>query len=240
MSIFNLLGPSKYFPLMHATLTTPVTRKKNLDKQTPSLETTPLLQHTHSFHPDVPTNGGISPSSAGRTVAYTSLPSFAFVSANPRPLDELINSNLRQPRQAQAHLDPKLALALDFQSISLSLENVGGVARDHLASERTFLAYLRTSLSIASAGVALAQILSLTEKLSSEEESYSRLLGGAAVLFSIIVLGVGVYRYFSIQRALVEGIFPASRVGVVFLALLLGILITVTIGVLFVDGREVR
>ena len=38
-------------------------------------------------------------------------------------------------------------------SLSLSLRNTGSVARDHLASERTFLAYVRTSLSFASAGV---------------------------------------------------------------------------------------
>ena len=36
---------------------------------------------------------------------------------------------------------------------SLVLENCGSVARDHLATERTFLAYVRTSLTIASAGV---------------------------------------------------------------------------------------
>ena len=35
----------------------------------------------------------------------------------------------------------------------LTLENSGSVARDHLASERTFLAYARTSLTIASTGV---------------------------------------------------------------------------------------
>lgn len=35
----------------------------------------------------------------------------------------------------------------------LILENSGSVARDHLANERTFLAYVRTSLSIASTGV---------------------------------------------------------------------------------------
>lgn len=33
------------------------------------------------------------------------------------------------------------------------LENAGSVARDHLASERTFLAYVRTSLAISMAGV---------------------------------------------------------------------------------------
>ena len=37
--------------------------------------------------------------------------------------------------------------------VELRLENSGSVARDHLASERTFLAYMRTSLAIASSGV---------------------------------------------------------------------------------------
>lgn len=37
--------------------------------------------------------------------------------------------------------------------VELRLENSGSVARDHLASERTFLAYMRTSLATTSAGV---------------------------------------------------------------------------------------
>lgn len=39
---------------------------------------------------------------------------------------------------------------------SLTLVNSGSVARDHLASERTFLAYIRTSLAIASSGVGVS------------------------------------------------------------------------------------
>jgi hypothetical protein len=48
--------------------------------------------------------------------------------------------------------DVSAPAALPF-SLSLTLQNTGSVARDHLASERTFLAYVRTSLSFASAGV---------------------------------------------------------------------------------------
>ena len=43
--------------------------------------------------------------------------------------------------------------------VSLTLRNTGSVARDHLASERTFLAYVRTSLSFASAGVGPSSFL---------------------------------------------------------------------------------
>lgn len=40
-------------------------------------------------------------------------------------------------------------------NLSITLKNSGSVARDHLASERTFLAYLRTSLALTSAGVGM-------------------------------------------------------------------------------------
>lgn len=43
-------------------------------------------------------------------------------------------------------------------SPSLTLKNSGNTARDHLASERTFLAYVRTSLAMASAGVGVFHI----------------------------------------------------------------------------------
>ena len=44
--------------------------------------------------------------------------------------------------------------------VELRLENSGSVARDHLASERTFLAYMRTSLAIASSGVGESPLFS--------------------------------------------------------------------------------
>ncbi|KAG7571294.1 hypothetical protein FFLO_00806 [Filobasidium floriforme] len=47
--------------------------------------------------------------------------------------------------------------------MSLVLKNTGSVARDHLASERTFLAWMRTSVSLAMAGVAVAQLFRLSK-----------------------------------------------------------------------------
>ena len=46
-----------------------------------------------------------------------------------------------------------LTFLLETLKPSLTLVNSGTVARDHLASERTFLAYVRTSLAVASTGV---------------------------------------------------------------------------------------
>ena len=50
---------------------------------------------------------------------------------------------------------------------SISLENKGSVARDHLALERTFLAWLRTSLAFASIGIAITQLFRLNTSIAS-------------------------------------------------------------------------
>lgn len=52
-----------------------------------------------------------------------------------------------------------------FPPISYQLENKGSVARDHLANERTYLAWLRTSLSLTSIGVAITQLFRLSSSL---------------------------------------------------------------------------
>lgn len=49
---------------------------------------------------------------------------------------------------------------------SQELPNEGSTARDHLALERTFLAYLRTSLSLVTFGIAIAQFFRLPAALS--------------------------------------------------------------------------
>ena len=51
---------------------------------------------------------------------------------------------------------------------TIELDNKGSVARDHLALERTFLAWLRTSLSFASIGIAITQLFRLNTTIAKE------------------------------------------------------------------------
>ncbi|KAJ6483447.1 hypothetical protein DFH09DRAFT_949860 [Mycena vulgaris] len=127
--------------------------------------------------------------------------------------------------------------------VCLVLENSGSVARDQLASERTFLAYVRTSLTLASAGVALARLLTLSERLRTQIfiplrpfERYARPLAVASIFLGLYIFFVGVSRYFAVQAALSRDNFPVTRVRLCVIALALGAIVSVVFGLLIVKG----
>jgi len=138
-----------------------------------------------------------------------------------------------------------LVLALALALVNSVLPVWGSVARDHLASERTFLAYVRTSLTIASAGVALAQLLTISDRLNDQVsvprkpfEVYARPLAASSIVLALYVLGVGVSRYFTVQLALTEGFFPIARLRLGLIALALATIITVVFGLLLAERRH--
>lgn len=98
--------------------------------------------------------------------------------------------------------------------LELILENKQSVARDHLgaanivneliiANERTYLAWLRTSLSFASVGVAVTQLfrLSTTIQPGVQPAGFAALrrlgrpLGATFIGIAVVVLALGVHRF---------------------------------------------
>lgn len=128
--------------------------------------------------------------------------------------------------------------------------------------ERTFLAWLRTSLSFASIGIAITQLFRLNTSLSSHHQNHqnqhpspdspslittdistqARLrhlgkpLGATFIGISIVMLFIGFHRYFEAQHYVIRGKFPASRGSIVVVSVIAGALILSSLVVILVTA----
>ncbi|KAI0351422.1 hypothetical protein OH77DRAFT_936517 [Trametes cingulata] len=124
---------------------------------------------------------------------------------------------------------------LEDWKLWMTLENSGSVARDHLASERTFLAYARTSLTIASTGVALVQLFTLSAATANKDmERFARPLGAVIIVLGMLTLGVGVFRYFLVQDALIRGVYPVARISTSLLSFAMLALVIVVLVIILI------
>ncbi|THZ58044.1 hypothetical protein D6C85_10324 [Aureobasidium pullulans] len=110
------------------------------------------------------------------------------------------------------------------------LQNTGSTARDHLASERTYLSWMRTGLGFLALGIGVERFNQLdlagllpTPKL--EGEQLARKSGGRSDELVKILLGSGLgsilygtTRYFSNMSYLQKGLFKPSYYGAAVLA----------------------
>ncbi|WP_248965595.1 YidH family protein [Sphaerisporangium perillae] len=70
--------------------------------------------------------------------------------------------------------------------------------REHLANERTYLAWLRTCLAMIAFGLGAA-------KFGSENEAYALAAGGVLVCAAVAVFGYATVRYRALNREITQG-----------------------------------
>ncbi|KAA6413393.1 MAG: hypothetical protein FRX48_03139 [Lasallia pustulata] len=99
------------------------------------------------------------------------------------------------------------------------IANTGSVARDHLANERTFLAWSRTGLGFIALGVAI-------KRFDAMEATPALLEGEQTKRAPIVLVGLGsgclvhgTFRYLSILRLLQKGLFRPNIAGVALVVL---------------------
>ncbi len=89
----------------------------------------------------------------------------------------------------------------------------GSQARDHLANERTFLAWIRTALALIGGGVLLA-------KLVDTDGSLAEVVGLLLIVAGIVAAAYSLSRYRLLRSLIDKGEYHTARWGPVTVALL--------------------
>lgn len=84
-------------------------------------------------------------------------------------------------------------------------ENIDGAARNSLANERTFLSWFRTAVTLLALGAAIVRFNLVKRSLAS---------GIILLVMGIVMMYLGLLRYFQVQRKLQRMEFQPNRIGV--------------------------
>jgi putative membrane protein len=91
------------------------------------------------------------------------------------------------------------------------LNNQGSTARDHLANERTFLAWVRTALGIVGLGVAVVKL---------GGSSVATVEGTGLAVYGVGILVYAIVRFGRVSGHLKDGRFPVAKRGPVLIGVL--------------------
>src|SRR5438067_10947781 len=84
-------------------------------------------------------------------------------------------------------------------------------ATEYLANERTFLAWIRTSIAVISAGIVISRLatwfrhLSLSGNEAPKPNNFSFVVGSAMIMLGGVVALLAVWRYHVVNRSIAEG-----------------------------------
>ncbi|ORE07439.1 hypothetical protein BCV72DRAFT_205580 [Rhizopus microsporus var. microsporus] len=115
-------------------------------------------------------------------------------------------------------------------SISVLLKNKQNISRDHLANERNFLAWTRTSLLFITTAISNLTLIYIAI-MQLYPSFLGKLFGLLSIMQSMTCLYLGIVRYYHVQWALQHLYFPASQGAIVIpfictLSLFIGLFIT--------------
>ena len=121
------------------------------------------------------------------------------------------------------------------------VENTGSVARDHLANERTFLAWARTGLGFLALGIGIdsiqsQQALSSGDSLKFDKQKLQMSALGCIGTGGLILLNA-TRRFYSVQRALLQGKFRLAHGSITGIATLASCITIGAIGLLTFDNK---
>ncbi|KAJ6257949.1 hypothetical protein Dda_7739 [Drechslerella dactyloides] len=147
-------------------------------------------------------------------------------------------------------LPPDAFILLPHALPLLSLKDMLGTGSGRrVAPKRTFLAWLRTSLSFASIGIAVTQLFRLNATLGTDDPAsekgtmtlrrMGKPLGATFLGIAILVLLIGLNRYYESQSWLLKGKFPASRGSILFLTVIAAALIICSLSIILAVNPSV-
>jgi putative membrane protein len=103
--------------------------------------------------------------------------------------------------------------------------NTGSRARDHLANERTYLAWHRTGISVAALGVAVA-------KFAPHRGIHAVISGTILIVAGLLVSGYGTLRYRSVGHQLEAGVYTPARFAAILASTVITLLALLAVVVL--------